>query len=134
MGELEKFNKGFQDFIDTSLRQTTDLIKENTDLEKKLKDCQIRGHRNLITSCEDCREVIDRMTFKEPIVEQRDSWISVKKRMPKIDEFPRNEVLTWDGKSMSVSISRFYDNGYSSFFTCGGPPVTHWHPLPGAPK
>ena len=61
-------------------------------------------------------------------------WISVKERMPEIDEFPRDEVLTWDGKSMSVSISRFYDNGYSSFFTCGGPPVTHWHPLPGPPK
>lgn len=132
MSEFEKFNKGFQEFIDISLRQTVDLIKENSELENRLKDCQIRGHRNLITSCEDCREVIDRMTFKEPIIEQRDSWISVKERMPKIREFPRNEVLTWDGIEVNMRLVGFDEDGNSYFFRCEG--VTHWMPLPEPPK
>lgn len=61
-------------------------------------------------------------------------WISVKDRMPKIDEFPGNQVLTWDGENITGYIPCFYNDGSSSFFTCGGPPVTHWMPPPEPPK
>lgn len=54
-------------------------------------------------------------------------WISVKNRMPKINEAPRNEVLTWDGKQMDIRIPSFYDDGSSEFFRIDSDLlITHW--------
>jgi Protein of unknown function (DUF551) len=73
-------------------------------------------------------------TAKDLIVWSEDEWISVKVRMPKIDEFPGNEVLTWDGEEMWCRIPSFYDDGTCEFFTFDEPEITHWMPLPEPPK
>lgn len=64
-------------------------------------------------------------------------WISVKDRLPSINEFARNEVLTWNGHTMSVSIPTFYHDGSVTFIAdlMDAPiKITHWMALPEAPK
>lgn len=58
-------------------------------------------------------------------------WISIKDRMPKIREFPRNEVLVSDGIETYLALLCFHD-GETFFFRREG--ITHWMPLPEPPK
>ena len=94
-----------------------------------MNDCQKRGHRKLFITCEDCHQVINQATFKAP-----DEWISVKERMPKIREFPRNEVLTWNGIEVTARTYSFYETGKCYFNDLGSPTITHWMPMPEPPK
>jgi hypothetical protein len=54
-------------------------------------------------------------------------WISVKKRMPKITEFPRNEVLVSDRIETYAALVCF-DEEKPYFFKREG--ITHWMPMP----
>ena len=87
-----------------------------------MKDCQKRGHRKLFITCEECHQVINQATFKAP-----DEWINVKDRMPKIREFPRNEVLVSDGIEVYATLVCF-DQEKPYFFKREG--IKHWMPMP----
>lgn len=98
-----------------------------------MNDCQKRGHINLITSCEDCKQVIDRATFKEPFEAKGNGWISVKDRLPELGEW----VLTW-GRGCFIKMyahGLFYDGDTRLYCPIGGESgIKYWQPLPEPPK
>ena len=61
---------------------------------------------------------------------QAKEWISVKDKLPDTE----NEVLTCRGHKNLIQVELYWGDGDWSDDTCDSIDVTHWMPLPEAPK
>ena len=135
MDALETFKEMKEHFdlltakITEALQEIQDLYEENRKKKNENNQCKIRGHRHLQHVCKDCGQVVC-----AKILTGIEHWISVKERMPKIKEFPNNDVLTWNGVEITARTYSFYETGKCYFNDNGNPNITHWMPFPEDPK
>lgn len=93
-------------------------------------DCQKRGHIHLTTTCEDCNQVIDRVSFLPP----SQYWISVHDQLPKKGQL----ILVYIRELILLRV--FEHNGfhdiendyYTPLLMRNG--VSHWMAVPEPPK
>lgn len=115
-----------------------------------MTECQKRGHRKLFITCEDCHQVVNHATFKEP-----NEWISVKDKLPEPKEKSVHCILE-NGVQHIVhycdDIDEWIAGGWENCTYCGGRSkvrfirrkersdtfniefATHWMPMPAPPK
>lgn len=97
-----------------------------------MSECTIRGCRTLETKCKDCGRLVNEAIFPLPTNE----WVSIKDKTPK-DIYPYHEPCP------EVLVSYPWGIKIGHQFQCGEwvddhlhtiDTVSHWMPLPEAPK
>lgn len=104
--------------------------------EGECKDCQLYGKIACVeTLCKYALDLIERLTAENAALREKvPQWISVEERRPE----PGKRVLATDGVFVgeayrtSADTWRRYDG--IAMRDCLGSIVTHWMPLPSAPK